>query len=154
MGPQPIHPLSQEPSLLPGVWLAPVSEVRDSRSFSSQLNTLPPHTCTQMPLAACLSGVYSDLLGPSKGQWSGCNLMMNDLRRDAPGPGPSAGGSLSWGWGSGRQARGPHTSLLWTHSCLNTHSGQGPRQKCENESHVRECPHPLQEKGVLLLFFF
>lgn len=88
MGPQPIHPLSQEPSLLPGVWLAPVSEVRDSRSFSSQLNTLPPHTCTQMPLAACLSGVYSDLLGPSKGQWSGCNLMMNDLRRDAQAQAP------------------------------------------------------------------
>ena len=45
------------------------------------------HMHTQLPLATYLSGVYPDLLGPSKGQWSGWNLMTDELRRDARGSG-------------------------------------------------------------------
>ena len=80
-------------------------------SFSGQLNTLHTHMHTQLPLATYLSGVYPNLLGPSKGQWSGWNLMTDELRRDAwgsgsvvlegPSPGADAGSWALWGWHMG-----------------------------------------------------
>lgn len=74
-----------------------------------------------MPLAMCLSGVYPDLLGPSKGPWSWCKLTMNELRREAQGPGSVVLEGLASGADAGaetgtwaKQASRPYPSLLWS----------------------------------------
>lgn len=87
------------PGAQPGAWcVARTGECSTGQQVlleSAGYSPLPGHI--QMRLATCPSGILSDLLGPSKGQCCGYNLMVF-VQESCSGPGTvMLGGPICWG---------------------------------------------------------